>query len=41
MAQLGLMLIQKPAEQTVAVMLGEHEGQSSNINVKVEEKIKK
>ena len=41
MAQLGLTLIQKPAEQTVAVMQREHEGQSNNINVKVEERIKK
>ena len=41
MAQLGLTLIQKPAEQTVAVMQGEHAGQLNNINVKMEERIKK
>ena len=41
MAQLGLILIQKPAEQTVAVIQGEHAGQLNNINVKIEERIKK
>ncbi len=40
MAQLGLTLIQKPKDETVAAMQHEHAGQPKNMNAQVETKIK-